>query len=256
MPGCENSSGNNAPAIPAAQDDSSTRQMSPAPRLPPLHGSSPTPARKGRVQTPSLDTSVRTTRLAQQCSQVHPNRHLEAWICINFFRPLVPPSEPHRQNNLLANLRTRSVGSKPLPISAPRPRVTRHPPPPPSHRRHSPNHFRQRTAECHACASAGMGREQPGLVRMGRCSITANVDFTAIQAAGEAGGLETEDFLTQSQFLTRIAAQTWKSEGSFGEWTAERARQFQTLTHPELMGRSFRVPVTGRNLVFGTPACT
>jgi len=101
-----------------------------------------------------------------------------------------------------------------------------------------------------------MGREQPGLVRMGRCSITANVDFTAIQAAGEAGGLETEDFLTQSQFLTRIAAQTWKSEGSFGEWTAERARQFQTLTHPELMGRSFRVPVTGRNLVFGTPACT
>ncbi len=76
--------------------------------------------------------------------------------------------------------------------------------------------------------------------------ITADVDFTAIQAAGEAGGLETEDFLTQSQFLTRIAAQTWKSEGSFGKWTAERTRQFQTLTHPELMGRSFRVLVQGR----------
>ena len=35
-------------------------------------------------------------------------------------------------------------------------------------------------------------------------------------------------------------------ERSFGEWTPERTRQFQTLTHPEHLGRSFRVLVQSR----------
>jgi SAM-dependent MidA family methyltransferase len=80
----------------------------------------------------------------------------------------------------------------------------------------------------------------------GEQDITAHVDFTAIQVAGEAAGLETEEFLTQAQFLTRVAARAWEDERSFGAWTPERTRQFQTLTHPEHLGRPFRVLVQRR----------
>ena len=80
----------------------------------------------------------------------------------------------------------------------------------------------------------------------GEQDITAHVDFTAIQAAGESAGLETEAFLTQAQFLTRVAARAWESQDSFGPWTQERTRQFQTLTHPEHLGRPFRVLVQKR----------
>jgi len=32
----------------------------------------------------------------------------------------------------------------------------------------------------------------------------------------------------------------------FGEWNSSRTRQFQTLTHPEHLGRAFRVLVQSR----------
>jgi SAM-dependent MidA family methyltransferase len=84
------------------------------------------------------------------------------------------------------------------------------------------------------------------LAHPGEEDITAHVNFTAIQGAGESAGLETETFLTQSQFLTQIAARVWNEDSSFGEWTPERTRQFQTLTHPEHLGRSFRVLIQSR----------
>src|SRR5438093_2523833 len=71
------------------------------------------------------------------------------------------------------------------------------------------------------------------LASPGQQDLTAHVNFPAIQAAGESAGLNTEAFLTQEQFLTRIAAQVWKGEPGFGEWFAQRTRQFQTLVHPE-----------------------
>ena len=80
----------------------------------------------------------------------------------------------------------------------------------------------------------------------GAQDITAHVNFTALEAVGESAGLRTEAFITQAQFLTRIATRIWGGEGSFGEWTAQRTRQFQTLTHPEHLGRAFRVLVQGR----------
>jgi SAM-dependent MidA family methyltransferase len=92
-------------------------------------------------------------------------------------------------------------------------------------------------------------RHRPGsdvLARPGEQDVTAHVNFTAIQAAGESVGLSTEGFETQAQFLTRIAARTWQKEASFAEWSPERTRQFQTLTHPEHLGRSFRVLVQSR----------
>jgi SAM-dependent MidA family methyltransferase len=85
------------------------------------------------------------------------------------------------------------------------------------------------------------------LANPGQQDITAQVNFTAIRAVGESAGLRTDAFLTQAQFLTSIAARTWKDEGSFGKWTSERTRQFQTLTHPEHLGRSFRVLVQERS---------
>jgi SAM-dependent MidA family methyltransferase len=84
------------------------------------------------------------------------------------------------------------------------------------------------------------------LANPGEQDITAHVNFTAIQTAGESAGLRTDAFVTQAQFLIGIAARAWKDGASFGAWTPERARQFQTLTHPEHLGQSFRVLVQSR----------
>ena len=83
------------------------------------------------------------------------------------------------------------------------------------------------------------------LADAGEQDLTAHVDFTAIREAGEAVGLETEFFGGQEQFLTRIAASAWKERSGFGAWGSAQTRQFQTLTHPEHLGR-FRVLVQRR----------
>ena len=84
------------------------------------------------------------------------------------------------------------------------------------------------------------------LATPGEQDITAHVNFSAIQKVGEAAGLKTDSFLSQAKFLTGIAERTWKHPDVFGEWTAARTRQFQTLTHPEHLGRPFRVLVQSR----------
>jgi SAM-dependent MidA family methyltransferase len=84
------------------------------------------------------------------------------------------------------------------------------------------------------------------LANVGEQDITAHVDFSTIQAAGESAGLATKDFLTQSQFLTRTLKRVLKDK-SFGEWDASRTRQFQTLTHPDHLGRVFRVLIQSRH---------
>lgn len=84
------------------------------------------------------------------------------------------------------------------------------------------------------------------LARPGEQDLTAHVNFSALQAQGEQSGLRTEYFDTQARFLTDVAAHAWKPESGFGPWTARHTRQFQTLTHPELMGRAFRVLIQSR----------
>ena len=79
----------------------------------------------------------------------------------------------------------------------------------------------------------------------GKQDITASVNFSEIQSAGEAAGLVTEVFVTQEMFLTSTVAEAMKTEKAFGEWTPERNRQFKTLTNPEHLGRKFRVLVQG-----------
>ena len=83
------------------------------------------------------------------------------------------------------------------------------------------------------------------LANVGEQDLTAHVNFSAIQQAGEATGLNTEQFCSQPQFLTRILQRAVHA-GSFASLDAKQVRQFQTLTHPEHLGRAFRVLVQGR----------
>jgi len=79
----------------------------------------------------------------------------------------------------------------------------------------------------------------------GETDITAHVNFTHLrQWAGESG-LEARPLTDQHHFLVE-SARPWllriEREGIAAEpETAKRLRQFQTLTHPGLMGRQFRV---------------
>lgn len=81
------------------------------------------------------------------------------------------------------------------------------------------------------------------LANPGEQDLTAHVNFSAVQAIGEAAGLRTETFCTQPQFLTRVVEKIFKQSGSFAEWTPKQSRQLQTLTHPDHLGRAFRVLV-------------
>ena len=83
------------------------------------------------------------------------------------------------------------------------------------------------------------------LAQPGEQDLTAHVNFSAIQAAGEAAGLTTELFCPQPQFLTRIFSAAVK-QNHFTPLDAKQVRQFQTLTHPEHLGRAFRVLVQAR----------
>ncbi len=82
------------------------------------------------------------------------------------------------------------------------------------------------------------------LARVGEQDLTAHVDFTALQSAGELAGLRTEAMVSQSEFLIRIFAAVLKDAPDF--LSAARAREFQTLTHPEHLGRAFKVLVQSR----------
>lgn len=76
--------------------------------------------------------------------------------------------------------------------------------------------------------------------------ITAHVNFSALQSEGEKAGLRTDGLWRQEKFLTNIFAQTVAASDRFAPWTPERVRQFQTLTHPQHLGETFRVLVQSR----------
>ena len=84
------------------------------------------------------------------------------------------------------------------------------------------------------------------LAQPGEQDLTAQVNFTTIIRAGEAAGLLTEAFVSQRQWLTQIMGRTGRSPGDFAPWDSARVRQFQTLTHPEHLGRAFSVLVQRR----------
>ncbi len=83
------------------------------------------------------------------------------------------------------------------------------------------------------------------LAHPGEQDLTAHVNFSAIQAAGASAGLQTDGYLTQPQFLTGILGEAIQ-DPSFREWNTRRTRQFQTLTHPQHLGQSFKVLIQAR----------
>lgn len=80
----------------------------------------------------------------------------------------------------------------------------------------------------------------------GEQDLTAQVDFAAVRCVGEALGLRTERFESQAKFLVEIGRRFWAEAEARGEWTAARQRNFQTLIHPEQLGRAFQVLVQRR----------
>jgi len=76
--------------------------------------------------------------------------------------------------------------------------------------------------------------------------LTAHVDFSAVAEAGLREGLALWYRERQSRFLMRILESTQRSPGRFPDWSTQRVRAFQTLTHPEHFGRGFRVLAQGR----------
>jgi SAM-dependent MidA family methyltransferase len=84
------------------------------------------------------------------------------------------------------------------------------------------------------------------LARPGEQDITAQVNFSAIREAGESAGLGTEALISQGGFLTEIVREMCRNNPSRAAWISERNREFQTLTHPDHLGRSFRALVQRR----------
>jgi len=84
------------------------------------------------------------------------------------------------------------------------------------------------------------------LAHPGEQDLTAHVDFTALQEAGETAGLQTDALVSQTKFFMEVLGKIAKRPEKFGEWNEKRAKQFQTLTHPQHLGRSFRVLIQSR----------
>ncbi len=83
------------------------------------------------------------------------------------------------------------------------------------------------------------------LAHPGEQDLTAQVNFSACQQAGEAAGLATLGCDSQATFLTNLAGQLW-ADPEWIQWTPSQVAQFKTLTHPEHLGRPFRVLVQAR----------
>ncbi len=88
------------------------------------------------------------------------------------------------------------------------------------------------------------------LSELGRCDLTAHVNFTQLIARLCDSEMKCLAYSDQGRFLTRLAAPWLRSlEGRApGGATAALLRQFQTLTHPAHMGSRFRVCLLGRGM--------
>ena len=86
----------------------------------------------------------------------------------------------------------------------------------------------------------------------GEQDITAHVNFTAVQAAGEAAGLETLGLVTQSQFLMGIGEATQFADAfedcRLPQEQAKVALQLKHLVTPAGMGETFQVLVMGKGV--------
>lgn len=75
----------------------------------------------------------------------------------------------------------------------------------------------------------------------GEQDITAHLNFSALIAAGEARGLATRGLWPQADYLKSIVERVDELPLEFPLWTPARFRQLTSLTHPEQLGRAFKV---------------
>lgn len=100
---------------------------------------------------------------------------------------------------------------------------------------------REGTLRCYHRHRAG---DDP-FATVGESDLTAHVNFTHLKRYAEREGLRARALTDQHHFLVE-AARPWllSLEGkSPSQETAKELRQFQTLTHPDLMGRGFKVAI-------------
>jgi len=83
----------------------------------------------------------------------------------------------------------------------------------------------------------------------GEIDITSHVDFTRLTTAAESAGFEFTSLSTQASYLTNHA-RAWliSLETSESEETPSLVRQFQTLTHPAMLGTKFMVLEMKKNV--------
>ena len=91
------------------------------------------------------------------------------------------------------------------------------------------------------CAYHGHHQTDDLLANVGEQDLTASVNLAELDFAAKAAGVHERVVSTQAQWLVRIFEQTLQNPDCFPEWTPERTRQFQTLVHPEHLGRAFKV---------------
>jgi len=71
-------------------------------------------------------------------------------------------------------------------------------------------------------------------------------DRIEVLRQAKAAGLRTETYTSQADFLVGLLQRAASEPEAFDGWDAQALRQFKTLTHPEHLGRAFRVLVQTR----------
>jgi SAM-dependent MidA family methyltransferase len=86
----------------------------------------------------------------------------------------------------------------------------------------------------------------------GEQDLTSHVDFTAIDRAGQRGGLIRTGFTTQSNFLLALARKSnfadLETEGTSEQDQARARNIFKTLIHPEGMGETFKILIQHKGI--------
>lgn len=82
------------------------------------------------------------------------------------------------------------------------------------------------------------------LAMPGEQDLTSHVNFSQLTRAGEEAGLQTEPLVSQSEFLAASSRRVWSETNPP---SPAEVRQFHALTHPEHLGRAFRVLVQSRH---------
>jgi SAM-dependent MidA family methyltransferase len=92
-------------------------------------------------------------------------------------------------------------------------------------------------------ASGNHRREPDPLARPGELDLTAHVDFTSIAETAEATGMRVAGFGDQHHFLVGLSRLHF-TEGTRPD--PREMRAFQTLAHPTMLGRAFKVLCLGK----------